>query len=96
LAKILAKRHTTTSVKFDTKEEGICWNESMSRKQIVKVKAGDRMCSVGIVRRGRNWNDYGGFYCAECPYFITRKCAHEEEKQYMSRLEAEIGRKIEL
>jgi hypothetical protein len=96
LAKILATRHGAIAVRFDVEEEGICWNESMSKEQIVKVKAGDKMCSVGIIRRGRNWNDYGGFYCAECPYFLNKKCFHEEEKHYISRLETEIGRKIEL
>ena len=35
-----------------------------------KVRAADFICSVGIIRRGRNWNDYGGTFCVECPYFI--------------------------
>jgi hypothetical protein len=96
LAKILATRHGTIAVSFNGKEEGICLNESMSKQEIVKVKAGDKMCSVGIIRRGRNWNDHSGFYCAECPYFLNKKCLHEEEQQYMSRLETEIGRRIEL
>ena len=58
-------------VKFKRNEAGECDNVSEGEKR-PKVKAGDRMCSVGSVRRGRNWGDYGGEYCAGCPYFIPK------------------------
>jgi hypothetical protein len=96
LDKIVATRYSEIVVSFEPSEEGICWNESMRQNQIVKVKAGDKMCSVGMIRRGRNWNDYGGIYCAECPYFLHKKCIGEDEKKYLSKLEEELGRKIHL
>jgi len=51
--------------------KGICWNETIRQGVIVWKKANDKMCTVGIVRRGRLWGDWGGDYCIECPYFIT-------------------------
>jgi len=63
-------------VEFNRNEAGECDNidpaDLKKGKKREKVKAGKRMCSVGSVRRGRNWGDYGGFFCCECPYFIPK------------------------
>lgn len=83
--KIKATRMVETE--FDSEEEGICFNESMGARRPVTVKAGNKMCSVGMVRRGRNWGDYGGLYCAECPYFISNKLLGEWEKGLLEELE---------
>ena len=37
-----------------------------------KVKTGDMICGVGVVRKGRNWGDYSGVFCGECPYFLIK------------------------
>lgn len=63
-------------VRFRRDQRGWCWNDGR------KVKAGDRMCSVGAIRRGRNWGDYGGKYCAACPYFFRNE---KEAKRGMGR-----------
>jgi len=36
---------------MESEDEGICFNESMQVKRIVKVKAGNKMCSLGEIRR---------------------------------------------
>jgi len=94
--KIKASRMIKKDIEFNSEEEGICFNESLAHNKVFKVKAGKNMCSVGMIRRGRNWNDCGGIYCAECPYFLNKKCLNEDEKRYLSRLEEELNRKIEI
>ena len=74
-------------VEFDSEEEGICFNLSMSAKKPVTVKAGNQMCSVGDIRRGRSWGDYGGRCCAECPYFISDRFLGEWERSLLEELE---------
>jgi hypothetical protein len=49
---------------IDPEVVGFCRNEQ------TKKRAGEEICSVGIIRRGRSWGDYDGQYCAECPYWI--------------------------
>jgi len=58
-------------VKFDVNEKGECNNVCNGKKRPI-VKAGDDICSVGMIRKGRNWGDYGAVFCCECPYFIPR------------------------
>jgi len=58
----------------------------MHKHRIVKVRAGDKMCSVGAIRRGRSWGDYHGTVCAECPYFILERISGTWEKELLSRL----------
>jgi hypothetical protein len=58
-------------VKFDANEKGKCDNVSKGEKRPI-VTAGDTICGVGMIRRGRNWGDYGGVFCCECPYFIPK------------------------
>jgi len=70
---------------FDSKEEGICFNESVRAKWRVTVKAGNKMCSVGMIRRSRSWGDYGGVYCAECLYFTNERCVGEPEEELCGR-----------
>ncbi len=66
---------------IDKKMPGECDNisedELKKGKKREKVLAGQTMCSVGIIRRGRNWGDYGGVFCAECPYFIPNRPIEE-------------------
>jgi len=80
---------------FKKDEEGICWNESLRQKRLVKVKAGDGMCAVGIVRRGRHWGDYTGEYCAECPYFIPldEKKRQDEDNERLKSLNEPVKRR---
>jgi len=73
--------------------EGICWNESMSGK-IVWKRADSKMCSVGIIRRGRSWGDYDGKYCAECPYFLMPNCLYDHERNLLKRLAKELGMSV--
>jgi len=54
---------------IDPALEGVCLNENRPRR------AGDRICGVGIVKRGRRLGDYAGRYCAECPYWKKVKQA---------------------
>jgi len=70
--------------------KGICWNESMSGK-IVWKRADAEMCSVGIIRRGRSWGDYGGIFCAECPYFLAPGLLHGYERELLRRLAEKLG-----
>lgn len=56
----------------DANAEGLCENVREG-EPLEPVKAGDNMCSVGIIRRGRNWGDYGGDFCCECPYFRFKR-----------------------
>lgn len=60
------------SVDFRKDEKGYCDNVSEGEKR-PEVKAGNDMCSVGMIRKGRSWGDYSGVFCAECPYFIPVK-----------------------
>jgi len=53
------KVYRLTEVEVPDDLKGICWNESM-RGKIVWKKANSKMCSVGIIRRGRSWGDYDG------------------------------------
>ncbi len=53
--------------------DNICEDDLKKGKKREQVKAGDNMCSVGMIRRGRNWGDYGGVFCGECPYFIPKE-----------------------
>lgn len=76
---------------FDCEEEGICFNRSMGAGRLVTVKAGEAMCSVGMIRRGREWEDYGGRYCAECPYFISKRLMGEREKELLEELKKALG-----
>jgi hypothetical protein len=62
----------TMMVCFNKNEIGHCDNVFKGEKR-PKVKAGDDICSVGIIRKGRSWGDYNGVFCAECPYFIPDK-----------------------
>jgi hypothetical protein len=50
-------------VTYEVNREGYCRNFSEPRM------AGDMACGVGIIRRGRDWGDYGAIVCAECPYW---------------------------
>jgi hypothetical protein len=77
-----------TEVELDSEDEGICYNESAHAKKVVKVKAGNKMCIVGEIRRDRSWGDYRGQYCAECPYFIHNKFVGEWEKELLKYLES--------
>ena len=65
--------------------KGICWNESMNGK-IVWKRADAEMCSVGIIRRGRRWGDYGGRFCAECPYFLASGFIYGNELELLRSL----------
>lgn len=75
--------------------EGICFNESLAKKRVVKVKASDKMCSVGMIRRGRSWGDYGGTWCAECPYFIAKGIIGEWESGLLNELSEALGMPLE-
>jgi hypothetical protein len=77
-------------VEMESEDEGICFNESMHVKRIVKVKVGSKMCSLGEIRRGRSWGDYGGQYCAECPYFIHDKFVDKWERELLRELEKHL------
>lgn len=70
------------TVIFNLDEKGECDNVCEGEKRQT-VKAGDDICSVGMVRRGRNWGRYGGVFCCECPYFIPKKTIRygKEERQ---------------
>jgi hypothetical protein len=78
------------SVEIESSEKGICFNKSAAAKKLVAVRAGDKMCSVGIIRRGRNWGDYDGKYCAECPYFIDERFLYRREKKLLENLKRSV------
>jgi len=94
--KIKASRMIKKDIEFNSEEEGICFNESLAHNKVFKVKAGKNMCSVGMIRRGRDWGDYGsiGMYCADCPYFIHPKTLGQEEEEYLSILKEHLGEKL--
>jgi len=52
----------------DADAPGLCCNVGEGEPE-EPVRAGDGICGVGIVRRGRSWGDYAGLWCSECPYF---------------------------
>jgi len=67
--RIIVERMKT--ITWNKNAKGYCDNVSEGEKREI-VKAGDDMCAVGIIRRGRNWGDYSGVFCGECPYFIKK------------------------
>ena len=88
------KIYRLTEVEVSDDLRGICWNESMKGK-IVWKKANSKMCSVGIIRRGRSWGDYGGKYCAECPYFLALNLLHDYERGLLKRLAEELAMSVD-
>jgi len=92
---IKIKRFVEQTIEMDGNKTGICWNESMARKRIVKVRAGDEMCPVGLIRRGRTWGIYDGIYCAECPYFITEESL-EHPDSYQVKLLKKLRERVKL
>lgn len=84
------KVYRLVEVEIPNNLEGICWNESIKGK-IVWKQADSRMCSVGIIRRGRNWGDYNGKYCAECPYFLAPGLIHDFERDLLECLAKEVN-----
>ncbi len=41
-------------------------------------------------KEGRSWGDYGGQYCAECPYFIHDKFMGKWERELLRELEKQL------
>lgn len=71
--------------------EGICFNESLHAGRSVKVKASNKMCSVGIIRRGRSWGDYGGSCCGDCPYFISKVALGRHEHELLEEISEKLS-----
>jgi hypothetical protein len=96
--KISTLRPLWKQITFEENEPGICWNTSMAEERVFYVKAGDKMCSVGMIRRGRNWNDYGTpeMHCADCPYFLHRRVMGRAEKELLHELEETLKRRIKV
>lgn len=67
--KIKITRFDEKEIELSVDEEGECLN-SRDGEPRPKVKAGDQMCGVGVIRRGRDWGDYSGVFCADCPYYV--------------------------